>query len=118
MKSSNVIISILVFVCFALYVAIELKTPCKDGEKECGANTKRLEAENDSLRQNNKLLDEKYMAFQLRADSLKEKMSSIQQTILQLKNKQHEKINAIDSLSNDELFGFFSKFNSESSDTK
>ena len=106
------------FVCFALYVAIELKIPCKEGEKECGTNTIRLEAQNDSLRQNNKLLDEKYMAFQLRADSLKEKMSGIQQTILQLKNKQHEKVNAIDSLFNDELFGFFSKFNPEGSDSK
>lgn len=118
MKSSNVIISILVFICFALYAAIELKIPCKDGEKECGANTERLEAENDSLRQNNKVLDEKYLSFQIRADSLKERMSGIQQTILQLKNKQHEKVSAIDSLSNDELFGFFSKFNTESSDTK
>ncbi len=118
MKSSNVIISILVFVCFALYVAVELKIPCKDSEKECGANTKRLKTENDSLRENNKVMDEKYLSFQMRADSLQERMSGIQQTILQLKTKQHEKINAIDSLTNDELFGFFSKFNTESTGTK
>lgn len=118
MKSNNIFTSILLFICFALYVAIELKIPCKEGEKECGANTKRLEAENDSLRQNNKVLDKKYQALELKADSLQETLSSTKQTIVQLKNKQHEKVNAIDALTNDELFGFFSKFNTEGSDTK
>ncbi|MGQ0827923.1 MAG: hypothetical protein ACT4ON_05975 [Bacteroidota bacterium] len=118
MKSNNIFTSILLFICFALYVAIELKIPCKDGEKECRTNTTRLEAENDSLRKNNKMLDEKYENLQAKADSLQEKLSSTKQTIVQLKNKQHEKINAIDALTNDELFGFFSKFNPEGSGTK
>ncbi|MGE0638501.1 MAG: hypothetical protein AB7P01_18820 [Bacteroidia bacterium] len=113
MKSNNIFTSILLFVCFALYVAIELKIPCKNREKECGANTKRLEAQNDSLRQNNKLLDNKYQVLELKADSLQETLTSTKQTIIQLKNKQHEKVNAIDTLTNDELFGFFSKFNTE-----
>lgn len=118
MKSNNILTSILVFICFALYVALELKLPCKDGEKECGANTKRLEAENDSLRNCNKTLDVKFHALELKSDSLQEKLSGTQQTIVQLKNKQHEKVNAIDALTNDELFGFFSKFETESSGTE
>lgn len=118
MKKNNIITSILLFICFALYVALELKKPCKDGEKECGANTKRLEAQNDSLRQTNLVLDKKYHRFQEKADSLQEKLSSTKQTILQLKNKQHEKVNSINALTNDELFGFFSKFNTESPTTK
>jgi hypothetical protein len=113
MKSNNIFTSILVFVCFALYLALELKLPCKDGEKECGANTKCLETQNDSLRKCNDVLDKKYQLLEVKADSLQEKLSGTQQTIVQLKNKQHEKVNAIDALTNDELFGFFSKFNSE-----
>lgn len=118
MKGSNIITSILLFACFAMYVAIELKIPCKDGEKECGVNTKRLEALNDSLKQTNLALDKKYHSFQEKADSLQEKLFSTKQTIRQLKNKQDEKINSIDALTNDELFGFFSKFNTESTSTK
>ncbi|MBI2271071.1 MAG: hypothetical protein HYU69_12065 [Bacteroidetes bacterium] len=118
MKGNNIIISILLFICFGLYVALELKVPCKDGEKECGENTKRLEAKNDSFHKKNLVLDEKYNALQLKTDSLQEKLSSTQKTIVQLKNKQHEKVNAIDALTNDELFGFFSKFNTESSSPK
>lgn len=118
MKGNNIITSILLFICFALYVALELKIPCKDGEKDCGENTKRLEAQNDSLKRSNLALDEKYHSFQEKADSLQEKLSSTKQTIVQLKNKQHEKVNAIDALTNDELFGLFSKFNTESSAAK
>lgn len=118
MKRNNIITSILLFICFALYVALELKIPCKNAEKECGENTKRLEAKNDSLSKGNLVLEKKYHNLQLKADSLHEKLSSAKQTIVQLKNKQHEKVNAIDALSNDELFGFFSKFNSESNNTK
>lgn len=114
MKSNNIFTSILVFVCFALYVALELKLPCKDGEKECGANTKRLEAVNDSLREQNTKLDEKYQVLEQKADSLQEKLSSTKETIVQLKNKQHEKVNAIDTLTNDELYSFFAEFETES----
>lgn len=114
MKNSNIFTSILVFVCFALYVALELKLPCKDGEKECGANAKRLEAQNDSLRKCNNVLDEKYLALEVKTDSLQEKLASTNNTIVQLKNKQHEKVNAIDTLTNDELYGFFAKFETES----
>jgi len=118
MKKNNIITSILLFVCFGLYVALELKVPCKDAEKECGENTKRLEAQNDSLRQRNLILDANYHNLELKADSLQENLSSTKKTIVQLKNKQHEKVNAIDALNNDELFGFFSKFNTEGSGTK
>jgi hypothetical protein len=118
MKGNNIITSILLFICFSLYVALELKIPCKDGEKECGENTKRLEAKNDSINKGNLVLDKKYHSLQLKADSLQEKLSSTKQTIIQLKNKQHEKVNAIDALNNDELFGFFSKFNTESNNSK
>ena len=118
MKGNNIITSILLFICFGLYVALELKLPCKNGDKECGENTKRLKAQNDSLKQTNLVLDEKYHSCQLKVDSLQEKLSSTKQTVVQLKNKQHEKINSIDALNNDELFGFFSKFNTESNGTK
>jgi hypothetical protein len=118
MKSNNTFTSILLFICFSLYVALELKIPCKDREKECGENTKRLEAKNDSISKGNLVLDKKYHSLQLKADSLQEKLSSTKQTIIQLKNKQHEKIIVIDSLNSHELFGFFSKFNTESNITK
>lgn len=118
MKVNNVITSILLFICFGLYVASELKLPCKNGDQECGENTKRLQAQNDSLRQNNLALDEKYQTLELKADSLQRKLTNTKQTIVQLKAKHHEKINSIDALNHDELFGFFSKFNTESNHTK
>lgn len=118
MKRNNSIISILVFICFALYVAIELKLPCKDAEKKEGAAMKQLQAQNDSLRQNNLALDKKYHALELKIDSMEEKLITARQNIVQLKIKQHEKINSVDALTNDELFGFFSTFNSESTSTK
>lgn len=114
MKSNNIITSILVFVCFALYVKLELTPDCKESEKQYTAVNKRLEVENDSLRQNNKILDEKYTRLKLRADSLQQKVLQINQTIVQLKNKQHEKVNAIDTLTNDELYSFFAEFEAES----
>lgn len=118
MKGNNIITSLLLFICFGLYVALELKLPCKNGDKECGENTKRIKAQNDSLRQNNLELDKKYHTLELKADSLQEKLTNTKQTIVQLKTKQHEKINSIDALNNNELFGFFSKFNTESNSTK
>ena len=118
MKRNNNIILILVFICFALYVAIELKLPWRDAEKKGGEAMKRLQAENDSLRQNNLALDKKYNALELQIDSMEEKLITERQNIVQLKIKQHEKINSVDALTNDELFGFFSKFNSEGTSTK
>lgn len=113
MKSNNIFTSILVFVCFALYVKIELTPDCKENGKECAAINKQLEAENDSLKQNNKILDENYAGLKERADSLQQRITNVNQTIVQLKNQQHEKITAIDTLTNDELYSFFSTFNTE-----
>lgn len=118
MKSNNIFTSILVFVCFALYVKIELTPDCKESGKECSAVNKRLKAVNDSLKENNKALDEKYAGLKERADSLQYRISAVNQTIIQLKKQQHEKINSIDTLSNNELFGFFSNFNTESEHTE
>lgn len=115
MKSNNIFISILVFVCFALYVKLELTPDCKESGKECSVINERLQAENDSLKQNNKILDEKYAGLKERTDSLQHRISNVNQTIVQLKNQQYEKVNAIDTLTNDELYGFFSKFEAESS---
>ena len=118
MKSNNIFTSILIFVCFALYVKIELTPDCKENGKEYAADNSRLKAENDSLRQNNKLLDEKYAGLKERADGLQHRITNINQTIVQLKNQQHEKINAIDTLTNGELYSFFSNFNTNSKHTK
>ena len=114
MKANNVITSLLVFICFALFVALELKLPCKQGEQDCTANTQRLQAENDSLRGYCRVLDANYERLQSKADQLQEKLSAINQTIVQLKNQQHEKINAIDTLTGDELYSFFTGFNAKS----
>ena len=88
MKKNNIIISILVFICFALYVALDLKLPCRDAERNCGENTKRLIIQNDSLRQSNVELDKKYYVLELKADGLQEKLSATKQTIVQIKTKQ------------------------------
>lgn len=113
MRNNNFFTSLLVFICFAMYVAIELKVPCKEAESQCERKASRLEAENDSLKQNNKVLEDKYRKLVLRTDSLQKKLSGTRQTIIQLKNKQHEKVNAIDTLTNDELYSFFAKFEAE-----
>lgn len=118
MKSNNIFTSILVFICFALYVKIELTPDCKESGKEYTVINQRLQAENDSLKQNNKILDEKYTGLKERADSLQQRVSIINKTITQLKQQQHEKINAIDTLTNGELYSFFSNFNTNSKHTK
>ena len=118
MKGNNIMTSLLLFACFAMYVAIELKMPCKDNEKECGANTKRLEAQNELLKERYLKLNEKYLGLRSKADSLQGKLASTHQTLVRLKNKRDEKINSIDSLDSNELYGFFSKFDTESASAK
>lgn len=118
MKCNNIFTSILLLVCFALYVKIELAPDCKESGKECAAINKKLEAANDSLKENNKILDANYAELKERADSFQHRISVVNQTIIQLKQQQHEKINSIDTLNNDELFSFFSNFNTESNHTK
>ncbi len=114
MKINNIIISVLLFTCFILYTTLELKTPSGNDN----TRARQIQLQNDSLKQQNKMLDEKYLTLKIKTDSLQQKLSTTRQTIVQLKNKQHEKIIAINTLSNDELFGFFSKFDTESSNTK
>ncbi|MBI3520611.1 MAG: hypothetical protein HY062_14830 [Bacteroidetes bacterium] len=118
MKSNNIFTSILVFICFALYVKIELTPECKENGKEYTVINQQLQAENDSLKQNNKVLDEKYTGLKERADSLQQRVSVINKAIVQLKQQQYEKINAIDNLTNGELYSFFSNFNTENKHTK
>jgi hypothetical protein len=118
LKTSNMIISALVFVCFVLYTIIELR-PVRPGQLDESLNkVKQLQQENDSLKKSNADLDEEFAILQNKADRLQLIVLKTNDDIIKLKNKQHEKINAIDKLTNDELLDFFSGYKTESTSNR
>jgi ribonuclease HII len=114
-KTNNAIISALIFVCFILYAIIELRPGQSNRADASLAKVKQLEAENDSLKRNNIELDKKFEMLQEKADLLQQIVISANDSIIQLKQRRHEKINAIDQLYTDELFDFFANYNTENS---
>ena len=74
-----------------------------------------LKAQNDSLKNDNRLLDEKIKKSQLEADSLQQLVAVKIIRIRKLKNIRNEKIKTIDAFSNDKLYQFFAGINTDSS---
>ena len=74
-----------------------------------------LKQQNDSLKKDNRLLDDKIIKNQLEADSLQELVAIKIIRIEKLKKVKNEKIKLIDTYSNDELLQFFAGVSSDSS---
>jgi|SRR3954469_1179512 len=113
-KTSNMVISALVFVCFILYAIIELRPEQSRQDNNSLTNAKQLKKENDSLKKSNADLDKKFEMLQDKADQLQIIVLTTNDSIIKLKQKQHEKINAIDKLNNNELLDFFAEYKTES----
>ena len=69
-----------------------------------------LQTKNDSLQLDNKLLDSLIITQRSLADSLSKEVQITNRVIKKLKNVRYERIRAIDSMGNNELIEFFSKF--------
>jgi predicted RNase H-like nuclease (RuvC/YqgF family) len=108
-KINNAIISALIFVCFILYAIIELRPGQSNRVDDSLAKVKRLEVENDSLKRNDIELDKKFQMLQEKADLLQQLVLTANDSIIKLKQKQHEKVNAIDQFHSDELLDFFAR---------
>jgi hypothetical protein len=113
-KTNNAIISALIFVCFILYAIIELRPGQSNRVDDSFDKVKRLEVENDSLKRTNIELDKKFEMLQEKADLLQQIVLTASDSIIKLKQKQHEKINTIDQFRNDELLDFFAKYKTKS----
>jgi tetrahydromethanopterin S-methyltransferase subunit B len=74
-----------------------------------------LEQQNDSLVNDNLLLDEKMKKIQLKADSLYQLVTIKSEAIKSLKKVKDEKVKAIDGYSTNKLFQFFTGINTDSS---
>ena len=73
-----------------------------------------LQQQNDSLTAINGLLDQQNASIKIEIDSLKQQLSSNQEMTNDLKKKRHEKTKIIDTYSNDKLYSFFTRFNTDS----
>jgi hypothetical protein len=113
-KTNSVIISALIFVCFILYAVIELRPGQSNRSDASLAKVKQLEGENDSLKRNNIELDKKFEMLQEKADLLQQIVLTTNDSIIKLKQKQHEKVSAIDQFRNDELLDFFARYKTQS----
>jgi hypothetical protein len=113
-KTNNAIISALIFVCFILYAIIELRPGQSNKADDSLVKVKQLELENDSLKRTNVELDKKFELLQEKADRLQQIVLTTNDSIIKLKQKQHEKVNAIDQFRNDELLDFFAKYKTQS----
>ncbi len=113
-KTNNAIISALIFVCFILYAIIELRPGQSNRVDDSFAKVKQLQIENDSLKRNDIELDKKFELLQEKADRLQQIVLTTSDSITKLKQKQHEKVNAIDQFHSDELLDFFAKYKTQS----
>ncbi len=112
-KTNNFIISALLFVCFILYAIIELRPAESERANNSLTKVKLLEKENDSLKRSNKELDKKFEVLQNRAERLQQIVVTANDSIIRLKQKRHEKDNAIDQFHNDELLDFFARYKTQ-----
>ncbi|MBS1635357.1 MAG: hypothetical protein JST26_05495 [Bacteroidetes bacterium] len=112
MKTNNIIIAVLIILCLILCLAFILSVQnTKESNTPPAVDLTLLKKENDSLKKVNLSLDYQLLQFSLEMDSLRGKLDLTTQTIKQIKIKQHENLNHLDSLNSHELYGFFSKFN-------
>ncbi|HSH64713.1 MAG TPA: hypothetical protein VLB84_02715 [Bacteroidia bacterium] len=112
-KTNNWIISLLLFTCFVLYAIIELRPSKTDKVTESTTQIKLLQKENDSLKKSNAVLDKEFQRLQEKAEQLQQIVIITSDSISQLKQKQHEKVNRIDQLGTDELFDFFAGYKTQ-----
>lgn len=77
-----------------------------------------LKAQNDSLLVQNESLDATIEMLVIVSDSLKQLVEVKKIVIKDLKKAKHEKIKAIDDYSNDKLFRFFARINTDSTSTE
>jgi hypothetical protein len=113
-KTNNAIISALIFVCFILYAIIELRPGQSNRVDDSLDKVKQLQIENDSLKRNDIELDKKFELLQEKADRLQQIVLTANDSIIKLKQKQHEKVSAIDQFRNDELLDFFAGYKTQS----
>jgi hypothetical protein len=113
-KTNNAIISALIFVCFILYAIIELRPGQSNRVDDSLNKVKQLQIENDSLKRNDIELDKKFQMLQEKADLLQQIVLTTNDSIIKLKQKQHEKVSAIDQFHSDELLDFFSGYKTQS----
>ncbi|HEY9084017.1 MAG TPA: hypothetical protein VIN73_11835 [Vicingaceae bacterium] len=79
---------------------------------------KELNIQNDRLLLNNKILDKSNEGLKVKQDSLKEVLVNKAKKINELKQKKNERINAIEHYTNDELFLFFARVDTDSTKTE
>jgi chromosome segregation ATPase len=114
-KTNNVIISILLFACFILYAIIELRPGQTKQLHDSSTRLKELKAANDSLKKSNAELDRRFELLQEKADRLQQLVISANDSIIRLKQKQHEKVSAIDQFHTNELLDFFANYKTDGS---
>ena len=111
------IIKILLFIVLSV-LAITNAWLYKPWEKtdypEHGPQIEKLHLQNDSLKADNRQLDQQISHLITITDSLKELIEQDQQNIIQLKKRRHEKIKTIHHYNNVELFRFFAELNTDS----
>ncbi|WP_027395141.1 hypothetical protein [Aquimarina latercula] len=73
-----------------------------------------LKRENMTLIQTNELLDSKLELLESMADSLTVLINEDSQVIEKLKERKDEKVSAIDDFTDDELYQYFSRFDTKS----
>jgi len=77
-----------------------------------------LQQQNDSLANDNRLLDEKMKQIQWRTDSLQQLVATKSDVIKNLKKAKDEKIKAINTYSNHKLYSFFAELDTDSTAVK
>lgn len=90
---------------------------CGGKEPDLGIYSKQIEnlqMQNDSLRANNRQLDNQVSRLKTETDSLMSLVSIDRHVISDLKKNERERIKAIDDFTNDELFLFFAKLETDS----
>lgn len=92
--------------CVFLFVVLMTKSDQKNSSQV--SSEVHIKLERDSILGANKRLDAKCKFLEAKCAQLQKSAYSINQNIQELKQKEHEKISAMDSTSNTGLFRFFS----------
>ena len=111
-KSKTILIVVLCLLALAYFWWYE---PCEEPDYgEYSKQIENLKKTNDSLRANNRQLDIQVSRLKSETDSIKSLVVIDRQVISELKKSEREKIKAIDSFTNDELFLFFAELETDS----
>lgn len=79
---------------------------------------KRVMAENDSLRQVNQRYERQLAEISIKVDSLTSVVNNNKTKVIYLNNNRNEKMRIINSLSNDELYRYFTEFKAKGGSTR